>query len=216
VQPQARYLLPVIVPLIYLFLSALRRVPSDLLSLTIAGRSLTAPAAASIALILLLAGFASHTWSSYIQPVYEPQPFHVRIKNTRIVNADHILSSASATGLRYRVEQEALVLERVDPRVAELNLGEEFCTQLPVNALMAFKIRSPAQGGLYLRVESAQERRKNVVWQGYRAGESWVEMPVRANQCIGVTLEMASNTALLTILEWRISELRIHRYGTPI
>ena len=217
IQPQARYILPAIMPLIFLFLSALYRVPRHVMTLNVGDKSLRSHSVVALTLIVTFTIFAAQSLAHHIRPVYKAKPFHTLLKNAQPLTLTEDVRFESAEGLIHRVEDNSLVLERTPGRQSELVFSPEFCDRLPLNGLLSFQVSSPSKGGLHLRIDrSNQGSYRHIVWQGFPAGQSFVVIPVKSDRCSGVKLTLADGAYQLTLSHWQIRDLRIHEHGYPL
>ena len=217
IQPQARYILPIVMPLLYLFLRTVEQVPRSVLIVNFKTYSFGFRATISLGVIVVCAILHLNTLVNYIQPSFVANPFFTKLKQTKAIDFQEDLEISSTNSLSYKFIDEKLELRKVGSGTPSLVFASSFCERLPVNAIVVMNVSSPSAGGLYLRLDqNHQGRYDNINWQSFSAGVSQLVFSVDSQDCTGAKITLAKNTYHLTLNSVQISELRVHRYGKPI
>ena len=217
IQPQARYVLPIIMPLIYLFLRTLHEVPAHSMVLKIKSTTISFQMLASLVLIPMCFLLHIFTLNTHILPIFEPRPFYTSIKPPKTYNIEDSLKVIAAETVSFKVIDQKLVLQRTGNNTPSIVLDPSFCKLLPINALITFSTTSNTSGGMYLRLDRQHQKTyDHIVWQGFPAGTSSVTFSLSTNDCTGAKITLSKQTNKLTLSDLRISELKIHQHGKPI
>jgi len=216
-QPQARYLLPVIMPMIYLFLSMLSRISVSAFMVKIPGREFGFQTVSASALIMVCVFLYAFTFSYYIKPSYAAKPFYTSLKNPRNIDLDRDIEIVSTSSLRYSKSAGRLELLRDGEGRPSLFLGADFCQLLPLNALISVSLSSPTKGGLYLRIDrDNQETYDSLYWRSFPAGKSTGIFSINSQNCSGAKITLARKAHRVVLENLQVSDLRIHQYGKPL
>ncbi len=217
IQPQARYLLPIIMPLTYLFLRALQQVASTSIVTRVRAKEYHFHTIAVTVLTILMFLTYYATLRDYIRPSYVAVPHLTRLGQASGVDIRNDLLIEDTSSISYSYVNESLEIRRTDLNRANLTLDSGVCELLPVNAVITMSVQSQTSGGLYLRIDRNNSKTyDNVYWRGLPVGRSLVVFIVDASECTGIQLGLTKNAHKVSLKDIQISELRIHRYGRPI
>ena len=217
IQPQARYILPIIMPLVYLVLRTLALVPPTTVTLKIKHLKFNFQQIASIVLLIACVSLHLVALTIYIKPSFEAQNYYTRITPPKSFNLQNSFKIASASGISHEVTKGKLVLKRTNNEVPTLVLDSSFCELLPLNALITLEINAQSKGALTLRLDhNNQGSYDNIVWRSFPAGKSTVTFSINTNNCTGAKITLAKQTNHITLDNLQISELKIHQHGKPI
>ncbi len=217
IQPQARYVLPIIVPLLYLFTELLRRVPNSLIELVVSGKRLGFRVLSTFGLLFICLCVHVTTFANYVVPSYIQEHYQTSLKQTATFAGDYFVTKAPSDAVSFGQNQGSVILRRVGTTPAELLLNSDFCDSLPKNSLISIHIFSPAKGGLHLRVDvNGHGDYDKISWKPVIEGDSVVNFAANSQQCSRAKLTLAKGTYELVIKQITISELRINQHSRPI
>ena len=217
IQPQARYVLPIIMPLVYLFLRTLALVPPTTVILKIKHLEFRFQQVASIALLTACVSLHLVTLFIYTKPSFAAQNYYTRITPPKSFNLQNSFRITSTSDISHKYINGKLVLERTGNEVPTLVFDSNFCKLLPLNALITLEINAQSKGGLTLRLDhNNQGSYDNIVWRSFPAGKSLVIFSINTNNCTGAKITLAKQTNHITLDNLQISELKMHQHGKPI
>lgn len=217
VQPQARYILPVVMPLVFLFLSVLQRVSFETLKLYVGRREHSGLVV--VISILVLVSVSSHimTMQRAVFPSYQSKPYYLSWSGERAHKVDDILKVFSASGIRYLMTDDKLSLVRDSAGHAEVEFNGSLCNETPVNASINFRIYSKLGGSVMLNIYgSTQKTHPQKHWQSYKSGEQTLRFLINASSCMRTGLMFGKRTNAIEILGVTIQQLKIHDFGRPL
>ncbi len=217
IQPQARYLLPIVMPLMYLFLRAVEHAPNSVVTLGLGSRTYGFKSVASAGLIVTCVLVHMVTMTTSITPAYAARPFHSTVTSPKRFDIQKSFNIVSASDMAYEYREGKLALQRTGNGVPTLTLDSSFCELLPLNALITLNVSSLSKGGITLRLDkNKQGRYDNIVWRSFSAGRSAAIISISSEGCTGAKITLAKRTNKITLDSLQISELKIHTHGKPI
>ena len=217
IQPQARYVLPILMPLVYLFLRCLHQLPQGLIWLTYKDKVISTLTITSCTLSLIFVILFNHSWSHHIVPSYEVKPYFTSISNEKRIGINDAFKIISSNSLEYKFINSTLELQRTAGGSSTLELDSSFCELLPLNALIIADVFTPTNGGFDLRIQRQENQRfKDIIWHPLTIGNSTAVLSVNSKNCTGVKISLSKNTHQLTLKNLQIRELKIHEHGKPI
>jgi 4-amino-4-deoxy-L-arabinose transferase-like glycosyltransferase len=217
IQPQGRYLLPIIMPMVYLFLHTLNRVPATAITLNVGRYRYDFQVVASTFLFATCLMVYVNTLNHYIIPSFIQKPYYIGIKHQQDLNLESSIKIVSATSINHRFVEHRLELDRTGIASPALMLDTEFCKLLPINALLSIVLWSPTKGDFQLRLDRNHAGSyDDIYWHGFPAGKSTAVLTINATNCTGAKITLGRNTYKLVLENLQIGELRIHQYGKPI
>ena len=217
IQPQARYVLPILMPLVYLFLRCLHQLPQGLIWLTYKDKVISTLTITSCTLSLIFVILFNHSWSHHIVPSYEVKPYFTSISNEKRIGINDAFKIISSNSLEYKFINSTLELQRTAGGSSTLELDSSFCELLPLNALIIADVFTPTNGGFDLRIQRQENQRfKDIIWHPLTIGNSTAVLSVNSKNCTGAKISLSKNTHQLTLKNLQIRELKIHEHGKPI
>ncbi len=217
IQPQARYILPVIMPLFYLFLWQIQQVPRNTMIVRFNAREYgfqTISATVLIAVCLIVHALAMQR---SVIPTFRALPYFTNLQKAKQYSISEFIEITSATSMSHKFVGDALELQRTSSENSSVTLSSNFCEQLPLNALITMQVDSVSSGGINLHIDRfAQGKFENVYWRSVPVGLSMAAFVIDSRNCVGAKISFSRNTYKVTITELEISELKIHRYGKPL
>jgi len=217
IQPQARYVLPIIMPLVYLFLRQIERLPPNTVMLYFRGRQYASLSVVSSVLIGVCVLVHLVAMERYIMPVFKPKPYYTSLKKPQRHELREAFEISSSDDLSYEFIDNRLQLHRDGTGPSSLTISSHFCDRLPLNALITMNVKSATNGGFNLHIDRLnQGSYDSVYWRRVPAGESIVIFSVNSHNCSGVKISLSRSTYQLTLESLDISELRIHQHGKPL
>jgi len=217
IQPQTRYVLPIIMPMVYLILRLIDELPKNSIVLKVKKREYGILNLASTVLIGACLLIHLTTMQRHIIPAYHQEPFNTRILDTTALPLRELIENSTVDSLIHRFIEKGIELERSGKDRPTLTLDPSICDYLPINALLKMQIEAPFEGGLHLRLDrNSQGSYENVYWHNVPAGSSTILFSINATECSGLRISLAKNTFQLTLKRIEVSELRIHQFGEPI
>lgn len=217
IQPQARYILPIIMPLLYLFLRLIQQLPQQLILVNYKKKELKSQTVISLILCFISLILFYQSWTQYIIPSYQAKPYYTSLDKLDKYNIRDALDILSSKSIKYQFVNETLELQRIAIEPAIIELNSSFCEILPLNALVIVDIYSPLSGSFDLRIDrNHNQLASNIIWQAFSAGNSTAILSVNSQNCTGAKISLSKNTHQLILSNLRITELKIHEYGKPI
>ena len=220
IQPQARYILPVILPLVYLVLRAIHELPKDLIWLSVAGRQFGIQAVSACSIIVICVLLHLQTLSAYILPAYKHLPYYTSLKKPVEVNLSDRMAIRSSSSISYSMAAGMLQLrpQRQQPGdVATIVFDTGFCDLLPQNALLTLTLTADRPGGMYIMLDRDNEGSyRDKYWRSFSSGLNNVVFSIRSPGCTGAKLTLSKVTGDLQIQRMTVNELRIHQHGNPL
>jgi 4-amino-4-deoxy-L-arabinose transferase-like glycosyltransferase len=217
IQPQARYVLPVIMPLVYLFLRQLERLPASAIVLQFRGRQYASQSLVSSALIGVCVLVHLVAMERYIMPAFNAKPYFTSLKKPQRHEVRDAFEISSSNALTYKLIDNRLQLQREGTGPSSITLSPHFCDRLPLNALITMNVLSMTNGGFSLHIDRLnQGSYDSVYWRSVPAGESVAIFSVNSQNCSGVKISLSRSMYQLTLESLDISELRIHQHGKPL
>lgn len=217
IQPQARYVLPMIMPLVYLFLRWIDQIPSKAIQLTINERTFTSQTVLSFALCLLSAIIFHYSWAQHITPIYQTKPYFTSINNVQEIDINGVFSVISSSSTTYEFIDNSFKIERTSLEPSTLELDESLCKTLPINAVILVDVFASTKGSFSLGLEQRNSQRyNNIIWHPFPAGNSTASLSLNSLNCTGAKITLSKNTYGLSLSNLRIGELKIHQHGKPI
>lgn len=217
IQPQARYVLPVIMPLVYLFLRQIERLPPNAVILQFRGRKYATQSLVSSALIGVCVLVHLVAMERNIMPTFNPKPYFTSLKKPQKHEVRDALQISSSNALSYKFIDNRLQLRREGTGPSSITLNSHFCRHLPLNALITMNVKSLTSGGFSVHIDRLNQGSYNsIYWRRVPAGESVAIFSVNSHNCSGVKISLSRSTYQLTLESLDISELRIHQHGKPL
>ena len=217
IQPQARYILPVIMPLVYLFLRQVKQAPADTIIVGFRGRQYGFQSTASIVLISICLLVHMVAMQRYIMPSYNSKPFFTSLKKPVMQDLEEAFKISSTESLSYQFIDKKLELQRTGSGQSTLTLAPGFCKRLPLNSLITMTANSLTKGGFSFHLDQAKRNTyESVYWRSVPAGQSTAVFSINAENCSGVKISLSRNTYRLSLQDLEISELKIHQHGKPL
>jgi len=217
IQPQARYVLPMIMPMVYLFLQALHNLSLDAVTLTIKGRKFNSQVVLPMALSVICITLFYQSLTQHIIPTFQPKSFFTSIENARKIELTQAFKVKASSAITYKFDNNGLTVQRTEIGDPALILGSEFCNYLKLNTLILIDISSSLEGGFYLSLDQNNKGAyENSLWHSFPAGNSTAALTVNAKDCTSAKFTLSKNTYQLNFRNFRVSELKIHEHGKPI
>lgn len=217
IQPQARYILPIIMPLVYLFLRQVQQIPAATMVLAFRGREYGFQSVASFVLLVICLAVHMLAMQRYVLPSYNSKPFFTSLKKPAVQNLSEALKVSSTESLSYQFIDNKLELQRSGTGQSSLTLSPSLCEQLPINALITMTVHSITKGGFNLHLDRYKRNTyESVYWRGVPSGQSSAVFSINSDSCSGIKISLSRTTYRLTIQDLEISELKIHQYGKPL
>ncbi len=217
IQPQGRYLLPIIMLAMYLFVGALNRVPSTIASVRLGGRRFGADTVSIFVLVVVCGLLHSNVMLNHVRPLYVAKTFHTRIDAPVEYPLDTIFDFTSTAAIEFSQTRNGVTVTRIGQGRAEISMSDKFCSLLSENTLVSIELESRSAGSLTLRFDRLAVRRfGDAYWQPFNAGRATVNFSVNVKHCNNAQISLGANTHLLTILGVNLAKLKIHQYGKPI
>ncbi|MBL4673526.1 MAG: hypothetical protein JKX81_14800 [Arenicella sp.] len=217
IQPQARYVLPIIMPLVYLFLRQIERLPSSAIILQFRGRQYPSQSVVSSVLISVCVLVHLLAMERYIMPVFNAKPYFTSLKKPQKHEVREAFEISSSDALSYEFTDNRLQLQREGSGPSSVTLSSHFCDRLPLNALITMNVQSTTNGGFNVHIDRLnQGSYDSVYWRSVSAGKSIAIFSVNSQNCSGVKISLSRSTYQLTLESLDISELRIHQHGKPL
>lgn len=217
IQPQARYVLPLIMPMVYLFLRQIEQLQPNLITLQLGGRKYSSQSLLCAVLIGVCLLLHLLTMQRYVLPVFNVKAHFTSLKKPQKHELHDAFDILSSNGLSYQFIGNRLKLQRQAVGASSLTLSPHFCDQLPLNALITMNVQSVTKGGLNLHIDRHnQSSYDSVYWRSLPIGKSIAIFTINSKNCSGVRISLSPNTFQLTLDKLEISEMKIHQYGKPI
>ena len=217
IQPQARYVLPIVMPLVYLFLRFLQQLPQSLIRLTYKEKEISTPTIALCTLSLIFVLLFNQSWAHHIVPSYKVKPYFTSVSNEKDIDIKDAFKIITSNALEYKFVDNTMELQRTAIGSSILELDSSFCELLPLNALVIIDVFTPTKGGFDLRVQRQENQQfKDIIWHPLTIGSSTAVLSVNSKNCTGVKISLSKNTHQLTLKNLQIRELKIHEHGKPI
>lgn len=216
-QPQGRYLLPVIFPLIYFFLAFVSKLPAINLSLEIKSAKYVVTNAFALLLISVCFALHIHNYISYTRPIFSHKTFFTSLTRAKAMGLQDTFQIKETESLSYKFIDDSLQLERQGEGVPGLILQPSFCELLHSNTLLSLTVESNTPGGMYVRLDKhGHDTYDDLYWQSYRtAGTHSLIFSIRQQHCSGAKITLSSSVNSLKITKAEIRSLRIHEHGKP-
>lgn len=216
IQPQGRYLLPMLVPVMFLFISVLHRVPDSISQIKtqvgkIAGGDFLASAIIVLAVVLHIDVVANRILPSLVQ-----QPYHLANSAFKDIRTSDFTPIKATQQLDFRFEGESLMLSRGGVGMSSVTLSDKLCHQLPPLALLKITASSFQAGGLNIHLDKHfLGDYRDVYWQPVGAGKNNLIFALNSRGCSGVKLSLPRNTLALQIHSLQVAELRVSEHARP-
>ncbi|MBX2848606.1 MAG: DUF2142 domain-containing protein [Acidiferrobacterales bacterium] len=217
VQPQARYVLPILMPLMYLFLYFLNQIPQQAARLTIKNNEYKTQALLSGTLATCCLMCFYQSWVHHITPSYRILPYFTSVDTLKSIDLKQDVIIAASHSADYQYVDDALLINRTALDSSFLELDSQFCKLLPLNALLVVDVNSALSGSFEMQLDTGNKQRyDNIFFNSFPAGSSTAILTINTKNCTGARLSLSKNTHQLSLKNWRIAELKIHQYGKPI
>lgn len=217
IQPQSRYVLPAILPLLYLSLSSLAAVPKPAIVMTFMRKNVYFQSLATTILLIFCVLIHVYVIVSHITPSYTQSAFYTRLSEPKTLSVDEFVKGSSVSALAYSVSGSSLELRRVDSGLALIHLDKGFCETLPAMALITMDTDSLTRGGFYIRLEKdGSQRFEQLNWSPVKSGAGQAAFVVSTQNCTSAQLTLGKDLHKLIIRNIKIRQLRVNKYGKPV
>lgn len=217
IQPQARYILPVIMPLLYLFLWQIQRVPRNTVTVRFHAREYGFQTVSCTVLIAVCLTTHAFAMQRSVIPTFRALPYFTNLQKPKKYSISELFEITSAASMSYKFVDDTLELQRTSVEGSSVTLSPNLCERLPLNALVTMKVNSLSNGGINLHIDRFDQGKfENVYWRNVPAGLSTAAFVIDSRNCAGAKISFSRNTYKITMTELEISELKIHRYGKPL
>jgi len=212
-QVDGRYLLPVAMPILYLFTSGV----NQWRSVTIPPQALRPTTVVLISLMMLLGVLHIFAIQSRYLDSFEQPAFNSKLLRPKTVSIPTLFTQAAATGLKVFLDDARLTLQRDDSaRLDAYAQISGLCELLHINSVLHLRLDSISPGSIGFATLDSSGQLQDQSWHAIQFGENSILLTSKGLDCQSTRFYLGRQTHKVTVSELRIYSLRVHRYGEPV
>ncbi|GAA6139007.1 hypothetical protein NBRC116583_27540 [Arenicella sp. 4NH20-0111] len=217
VQPQARYILPIIMALVVLFLMLLKRVPSDAARLFVGSLRLSGVEMTALLMMLLTVMCHFLTMRLAVLPSYQAHPYYMSLLNKQSFPLKDLFQIERLSGVDASFDGQHMMLTRKAPGDIEAYFDDGLCKILRSNARVDLRVQSRMSGDLSFKIyRKYRDSKPLVYWHEFSGGDQLISIFVKADECLSVGISLGRTTNFIRILSLEVQPIRVHAYSMPI
>lgn len=216
IQVDGRYLLPVMLPLLWLLMYRALSILGPNISVNFYGRQLDGVATVCGVSLVALLLFSWQNYHYHLRPSMVSLPHYIAVSPSAGVFDKARLNDTVVENLHVGRSERAVILEKQAPGTAWIQFDQKFCADLPLNAILRMTVTSPQFGRLQVQSDwPGHHRFSEVQSQRFQRGRQQLSFPLAGKRCQAMRLVLPPGTLLLEIQELQVEALQINRFGRP-
>ncbi len=216
VQLDGRYLMPMAMPLVFLCLQGLNRLPAQAIKIEVNKKHLNASTVIALPMIGLLCWLHYQSVAERYVASFTQTSLTTRLQTRHMLDLDQIFSKAtSSRAASSFVAPSSLTISRTDFGEAYLE-SSQLCRFLAINSVLMLDITSISPGAIGLAVIDENQTVLDQNWQAIQAGKNTVLLSANKQGCARVRFYLGKQTQKVSLTSMHIYELRTHGFGEPI
>ena len=217
-QPQGRYILPMILPLVYLFLLWLQNLPKLSMTFSMGKKNvvMSEPLAVFLTAVLVLLHFDNHF--NYVRPIYQHDSHQLIAARSKTLDLVNLFSPRTESNIASSVQNDSIFLRRQGEGRAYAIVSPKLCDFIDDNSILTLTVEAESKGGMYVMLDTFGDGSyENKIWQSFRGqGQHTLVFAIQNKGCNSIKISLSKSLQQLLISKAEVRKLMMHRHGLPI